>query len=360
VIDTGIGIPADRHEHVFESFTQADGSTTRKYGGTGLGLAISRQLVELMRGRIGVESEPGKGSCFWFEVSLERDPHQGEVPHRLPERLSGLRVLVVDDNATNRRILREQLRSWGCRPEEAASGRKALAMLAAAPDVDGFDLVLLDMQMPELDGEQTARLIKREQRTASIPLVLLSSLGARASRAEMLRRGFAASVSKPIHQSTLFNVLVEVLALEPQHEWPPEPTGELRQAPALGLRLLLAEDNLVNQKVAIRLLERLGCEVDSVANGREVLVALERSSYDAVLMDLEMPEMDGFAATAEIRRRESHAGTHLPIIAMTAHAMEGDRARCLAAGMDDYVSKPVGVRELSEALLRVRAREVRN
>ena len=335
VRDTGIGIPADRQAAIFDSFTQVDGSTSRRYGGTGLGLTISRSLVRLMGGRIGVESTPGVGSTFWIELPFERQERVPRALRALPSRLRGVRVLAVDDNNTNRVILREQLRAFGCRPEEARSGAEALAALQAAVAVDPFALVVLDMQMPEMDGEQTARAIRGEPAFAGVPLVLLSSMGTRATRQELRAIGFAAVLSKPVRQASLFGALVDVLGrLSEEGSMPSSspPPGGSPGAP-LNLRILLAEDNPVNQKVALRMLERLGCRVDAVGNGREAVEALARTAYDVVLMDVQMPELDGLEATAEIRRREATRGGHIPIVAMTAHAMAGDRERCLAAAL---------------------------
>jgi len=343
VRDSGIGIPTSRQEAIFESFTQADGSTTRRYGGTGLGLTICRQLTQLMGGRIGVESEPGRGSTFWVELPLPKQQAALAPRASLPPRLEGLRALIVDDNAVNRRILREQLRSWGCRTEEAAGGQEALGVLAGS-DGDPFGLALLDMMMPEMDGEATAQAIQADARWRSLPLVLLSSAGSRGSREEMRVSGFAAALIKPVRQSQLFDVLGTVLA-----EGKASPKVEKEAAAAvepLGLRILLAEDNSTNQKLALRLLGKWGCRADAVASGQEALDALAQTPYDAVLMDVQMPEMDGLEATAAIRRREAGGGRHIPVIAMTANAMQGDRERCLQSGMDDYVSKPIRPQEL--------------
>jgi len=347
VRDSGIGIPQDRQEAVFESFTQADGSTTRRYGGTGLGLTICRQLTHLMGGRIGVESEPGRGSTFWVELPLSK---QGAAPTARvapPPRMEGLRALIVDDNAVNRRILREQLRSWGCRTEEASGGREALDLLAGA-GADLFGLALLDMMMPEMDGAETARLIRADARWRGIPLVLLSSAGHRGGAAELRGGGFAAALVKPVRQSQLFDALAGVLA-EGQAAPKVEQAKGAAAVEPLGLRILLAEDNSTNQKLALRLLGKWGCRADAVANGLEALAALAQAPYDAVLMDVQMPEMDGLEATEAIRRREGGTGRHVPIIAiiaMTANAMQGDRERCLESGMDDYVSKPIRPQEL--------------
>ena len=343
VRDSGIGIPESRQEAIFESFTQADGSTTRRYGGTGLGLTICRQLTHLMGGRIGVESEPGRGSAFWVELPLPKQPAAPAPPASLPPRLAGLRALIVDDNAVNRRILREQLRSWGCRTEEAAGGREALDILGGA-DGDLFGLALLDMMMPDMDGEETARAIRADARWRGIPLVLLSSAGSQGGRAEMQESTFAAALVKPVRQSQLFDVLTAVLA-----EKKASPKVQKEAAAAvepLNLRILLAEDNSTNQKLALRLLGKWGCRADAVASGREALDALAQAPYDAVLMDVQMPEMDGLEATAAIRRREAAGGRRIPVIAMTANAMQGDRERCLQSGMDDYVSKPIRSQEL--------------
>jgi signal transduction histidine kinase/CheY-like chemotaxis protein len=345
VRDTGIGIPAARQAAIFESFTQVDGSTTRKYGGTGLGLTISRQLVALMGGEIGVESTPGAGSCFWFELAFE--PAAAAVaPLPAPiDRLRGLRVLVVDDNATNRTIVRETLRAWGCRPEEAASGAAALAALSAAA-VDPFALVILDMQMPDMDGAETAERIRAEARFADLPLVLLSST---AALRDSNPTPFAAALAKPVRQAALLRTLREVLG--GRDEGRSRPTASTMPAPLDSPQVLLAEDNAVNRAVAVRMLQKLGCRAEAVETGREAVAAVARKDYDLILMDVQMPEMDGFEATAEIRRR-ANGGRRTPIIAMTAHAMEGDRERCLAAGMDDYVSKPMSIAALAEALAR--------
>jgi CheY-like chemotaxis protein len=350
VRDTGVGIPPDRQQLIFESFTQVDGSSTRRHGGTGLGLTICRQLVQLMRGSIGVESVPGQGSTFWVRLPLERQKTV-EVARVAPPVLRGMRILVVDDNATNRLILREQLRAWGCRTDEVGSGDEAIAALRRAVEDDPFRAVILDMQMPEMDGQTTARLIRRNPRLAGTPLVLLSSIGAVRGGIEAVRAmGFDAGLSKPVRQAQLCDTLVEVLAGQAEERTvvrvPATPI-----APDAPLRALIVEDNSVNQKVAETMLETLGCQCDSVGNGLEALDALNRTFYDVVIMDVQMPVMDGIAATKEIRRREAD-GSHIAIVAMTAHAMQGDRERCLASGMDDYVAKPVSREAFRQALSR--------
>jgi two-component system sensor histidine kinase/response regulator len=350
VRDTGIGVRRDRQAAIFESFTQADGSSTRRYGGTGLGLAICRQLTALMDGEIGVESEPGEGSTFWVRLSLEKQPLAADAPSPVPRAITGLHMLIVDDNPTNRLILRKRLSSWGVRAEEASSGPQALAMLRAGVERDPFHLVLLDMQMPGMDGEQTALAIKTDARLATIPLVLLSSLGAQ-EETPLRTKGFAVSLTKPVRQASLLNTLMEVMAGPDEGEVSRPAARPLGAETHLGLRVLVAEDNQINRKVAVRMLERWGCRTDAVANGRQALDALAREAYDLVLMDVQMPEMDGFEATAEIRRREA-GGRRLPVIAITAHAMAGDRERCLAADMDDYLAKPISAGELFQKLVR--------
>ncbi len=354
VSDTGIGIPAERQTAIFDSFTQADGSTTRKYGGTGLGLTITRQLVEMMAGKIGVQSEPGKGSTFWMEVPFEKQTLTQFEPKALPFQIWGRRVLAVDDNSTNRRIVEEQLRAWGLRAETAESGEAGLERLLAAA-ADPFALLLLDMQMPEMDGLELAEAVRNDPRLAALPIVLLTSMSLTGRAEEVERLHIAACLSKPVRQSQLCNTLLEVLGDHvPAAEHEPASARVAADAtPAVPpLRVLVAEDNSINQKVALRILGRMGVRADAVANGVEALEALTRIPYDLVLMDVQMPEMDGFEATAEIRRRERVTGHHLPVIAMTAHAMQGDRERCLEAGMDDYVTKPVREQLLAVTLLK--------
>jgi PAS domain S-box-containing protein len=352
VRDTGIGIPPERLDRLFLSFSQIDASTTRRYGGTGLGLAISQRLTELMGGRISVTSEVGRGSEFRFtiRVPVAEVPVTGRRDLRgVQPSLRGKVVLVVDDNATNRRIVTAHLDAWGARARATGSPVEALAWIRAD---EQFDVGILDMHMPEMDGVTLARAIREHTSGEALPLVLFTSLGRREARAES--EGFAAYLHKPIKPSQLFDALVSVLAESPAHarergaagsEFDPEMS--LRHP----LRILLAEDNIVNQKVALRLLGQMGYRADVAANGLEVIDAVERQTYDVVLMDVQMPELDGFEASREINRR--WPGEHRPrIVAMTANAMQGDRELCVAAGMDDYVAKPIRVQELVAALER--------
>ncbi|MCW3058593.1 MAG: domain S-box [Capsulimonas sp.] len=345
VRDTGVGIAPARQAAVFESFTQADGSTTRKYGGTGLGLTICRQLTELMGGAIGVESALGQGSVFWLELPLTKQPYAPLTEQDMPRSLAGRRVLIVDDNATNRTILREQLRSWSCEPIVAESGQASLELLTST--TEPIDLIILDMMMPEMNGQETADAIKNDPKFAAIPIVLLSSSNLIGNGAEMARRGFTASLMKPVRKSSLFDALMTALdtsvdAGHPRLQF----TKTIEGRAPIGLHILLAEDNAINQKVAIRMLEKMGCRIDAVGNGLEAMAALVQIPYDLVLMDIQMPEMDGFEATTQIRARENGTGRRTPIVAMTAHTMSGDRERCLLAGMDSYVGKPIKPAEL--------------
>jgi PAS domain S-box-containing protein len=343
VRDTGIGIEPALRPRLFQSFVQADGSASRRYGGTGLGLAISKRLVSLMGGAIDVESRPGHGSTFWFTVRFARQP-PGAVAVPAPRtRLAGRRVLVADDNATNRAILKHQLGYWGMRTTAVESGAKALAALRqAAAAGAGYDLAIIDMKMPEMDGLALARAIRAEPALAEVRLVLLTSFGQRGHGAEASRIGIAAYLTKPVDEGDLHDCLVEVMDEGRPKESPRLVTRHTlrEQRPPIAARVLVAEDNEVNQKVAVRILEKLGYRVEVADNGREALMACERTRYDAVLMDGQMPGMDGYEATRRIREREG-GGPRLPIIAMTASAMKGDREKCLEAGMDDYVSKPV-------------------
>ena len=358
VKDTGIGLTPEQTSRLFRSFSQADTSTTRRYGGTGLGLAISKQLVNLMDSEISVESGPGVGSTFSFSLTLPKQP-AGEIEEP-PSRaiLRGLRALIVDDNATNRRILLEQLSSWKMENAEAENGADALEELrAAARRGAPYDLALLDMQMPEMDGMQLARKIKDDPAISPTRLAILTSVGRRGDGEEAKKAGIEAYLTKPARQSDLFDAIAAVMG-DPKEE---DGAGEarlvtrhsLRERKAGGReRLLVAEDNLVNQTVARRMLENLGYRVDVVANGLEAVGALSRTRYGAILMDVQMPEMDGYEATAEIRARETGQEYRTPIIAMTANAMAGDRENALSAGMDDYVPKPVKAEELGAVLER--------
>jgi two-component system, sensor histidine kinase and response regulator len=368
VQDSGIGIPLETQKRLFQAFSQADGSTSRKYGGTGLGLAISKQLVTLMEGQIGVESEPGKGSTFWFTAQLEKQT--GEVVTRHASALDRLdmRVLVVDDNHTNRQILRNQIGAWKIQVGSAASGDEALDRLrAAVGEGQPYDVALLDVQMPEMDGFTLAAAIKGDPALADTRLIVLTSMGHALSSAELKQLGIEAYLVKPVKQSRLLDCLVrEVRSGEkvestaggpaPLATSPPSPSKvepEFKKA-----RILLAEDNFINQKVALAQLRRLRYRADSAANGREVLKALQRISYDLILMDCQMPEMDGYQTSQAIRQWEMRSDSPCPwtapvhIIALTAHALRGEREKCLTAGMDDYLCKPLRQAELQAALER--------
>jgi CheY-like chemotaxis protein len=365
--DTGIGIPSDRLTRLFHSFSQVDASTTRRFGGSGLGLAICKKIVEAMGGRIGVESQAGRGSTFWFTLALEV---QAEDAKRERERLAAgvrdQRILVVDDNATNRRVACAHLGAWGFQFEEASTPNEALDRLrTAAARGQPFLAALLDYQMPEMDGIELGRRIKADAELRATHLLLLTSVG-HLGHSEIARSvGFARYLTKPIKPSFLFDALIgsmcgagSVGTAEPGADAPPGPAGAGPLAGDRALRILVAEDNVVNQRVALRTLERQGHRAVAVGNGVEVLRALELAPYDLILMDCQMPEMDGFEATREIRRREP-PDRRIPILAMTANALQGAREECLAAGMDDYIAKPVRPRDLAAALERwLRPREV--
>jgi CheY-like chemotaxis protein len=356
VRDTGIGLSAEHMSRLFQSFSQADSSTTRKYGGTGLGLAISRRLAQLMGGRMWAQSEgPGKGSTFSFSIKV---PIAQMAPARSrdfvgaqPE-LQGKRVLVVDDNATNRRILALQTAKWGMQSRDTESPLEALRWLEAG---ETFDLAILDMHMPEMDGLSLARQV-RERRPA-LPLVLFSSLGRR--EAGDTDKLFSAYLAKPIRQSQLFDTLVGLLVKDfaPKAAAPSKSQLDPTMAARHPLRILLAEDNVVNQKLAMRILQQMGYRADLASNGLEAVESVERQTYDVILMDVQMPEMDGLEASRRITAKWS-ADARPRIVAMTANAMQGDREMCLAAGMDGYLTKPIRVDQLVETLNNVQQRGI--
>jgi signal transduction histidine kinase/DNA-binding response OmpR family regulator len=378
VKDTGCGMPADKLDILFDPFTQADSTTTRKFGGTGLGLSISKQLCEMMGGQIGVESKEGKGSTFWFTACLNKQPPGREMEITTPDDVSlkGLRILAVDDNATNRRVVAGLLSPWECRHEEVSDAKTALDRLrAAAASGDPFRIAILDMVMPEMDGETLGRIIKDDPALRDTVLVMMTSIGTRGDAGRFEKAGFSVYLTKPVKRSQLFNCLMTAIGRKPSGQTSPDriiTRHTVAEKSKQKTRILLAEDNIINQKVALKVLEKLGYRADVVANGLEALKALEMIPYDMVLMDVQMPEMDGLEATREIRKREkliaqkkdagfsdelsalsfqhSARSKHIPIIAMTAHAMEGDRKMCLKAGMDDYLTKPIRPGKFGETI----------
>ena len=353
VEDTGIGIAPGAQTALFQPFTQADASTTRQYGGTGLGLAICDRLVTLFGGVIGVESTPGQGSTFWFTLPLEKSaaPHPMS-PEALPN-VEGLRVLCVDGNETHRKLLQLQLQSIHICVDTRTDGSSALAQLRLAHSQGTpYDLVISEAAMPSMDGFMLAQALQEETDLPPTPIILLGSIGQRDRQRAVQHADIDAYLTKPVRQLQLYECIAKasgrmISSTSPSLAADHGPTDA--QA-ALQINVLLAEDNIVNQKVAARMLGKLGCRIDVVGNGEEAIEALDRMAYDVVLMDCQMPVMDGYSATHIIREREATTGAHLPIIAMTANALMGDRERCLQAGMDDHVSKPVKLEELLEVL----------
>lgn len=358
IADTGIGVPADKQAKIFAPFEQADGSTTRRYGGTGLGLAISVKLVELMKGSIWIESpwlsdwraEGGPGSAFHFTAQLEAATRRVSVLE--PGSLEGLAVLVVDDNLTNRLILRETLFQWGMKPVCADSGKAALAALAGAQkDAKPFGVVVLDGQMPGMDGFTTAETIRQHPEYAATKIIMLTSSGSQGDGERCAKLGIQGYLLKPVKSSELFAAICTVMGTKPDAPAsPPVVTRHSVREARKNLKILVAEDNKVNQRLVLRLLEKVGHSVELANNGREAVDMVDQGVFDVVLMDLQMPELSGLEATAEIREHETRAGTHVPIYALTAHAMKDDRERCLAAGMDGYLSKPIQPQELYKLL----------
>jgi PAS domain S-box-containing protein len=360
ILDTGIGIPSDRLNALFTPFTQVDGSTTRKYGGTGLGLAICKQLSELMGGEIGVTSVEGKGSTFWFTARFEKQSPESIQYTETSDAtvytdIAGVRILVVDDNATNRKLMTTLLTQWGCHYEAAIDGNEGLALLhKAVLEGDPFKVALLDHEMPGMDGQELGRRIKADPLLESTLMVMVTSIGQRGDAAILEQIGFDGYLAKPVRQSQLRDCISLVLARKVAIPGTPhQPQGivtryTVAECAERGIRILLAEDNIINQKVAQNMLNKIGCKADVVANGLEAVQALELINYDLVLMDCLMPEMDGFEATQAIRDKESKViNRSVPIIAMTANSMQGDREKCIESGMDDYLSKPVHKEELA-------------
>jgi CheY-like chemotaxis protein/anti-sigma regulatory factor (Ser/Thr protein kinase) len=363
VSDSGVGIPPEKLELIFHPFSQADSSTTRNYGGTGLGLSISARLVEMMGGKMWVESEVGRGSEFHFTARMgtsEKAIEAGTIAP--PEILRGVKVLVADDNRTNRRILEGMLKRWGMNSTAVATGEDALTALSTSLQAgEPYGLVLTDMHMPKMDGFGLIERIRQRPELSTAIIMMLTSAGHRGEAVRCQDLGVAAYLLKPIRQSELREAIARVLGAREQNGAIPLITRySLGDAvdPKAVLHVLVVEDNTVNQRLASRLLERRGHRVTVTANGREAVEALANQTFDLVLMDLQMPKMDGFEATAVIREREMHDGGHIPIIALTANAMKGDRERCLAARMDGYLSKPIVPQELDEILETYLARRI--
>jgi two-component system, sensor histidine kinase and response regulator len=356
VSDSGVGIAPEKIDMIFDSFSQADASTTRHYGGTGLGLTISRCLVQMMGGRLWVQSELGVGSHFHFTVRLITEANRAAVTETLasPSILQAVKVLIVDDNGANRLILHHMVRRWGMNPTSVADGRQALEKLSAAEKSnDAFTLILTDMHMPAMDGFAFVRHLKSSGVVATPAIMMLASSGQRGDAARCKELGIAAYLPKPVRQADLREAVMRVLHAKQEGMALPLVTrytlpdkGELLGS----LRILLAEDNRVNQKIALRMLEKRGHHAVLAANGKEALEALAQASFDLVLMDVHMPDMDGIEATIAIREKEKSTGLHQPVVAMTALAMKGDRERCLAAGMDGYLSKPIDLQQLDDLL----------
>ncbi|MEQ8191712.1 MAG: response regulator [Candidatus Eremiobacterota bacterium] len=356
VSDTGIGISEEQRNRLFKPFSQVDGSTTRKYGGTGLGLVISKKLAEMMGGTIGVESKEGAGSTFWFTAVFEKTIQPEEEFLVITEELKKYRFLIIDDNETNRFILKEYLKTWGCRFDEAPGGIQALVKFYQACEAhDPFEIALLDMQMPEMDGLTLARQIKLSPQLKGTALLLLTSMDRRFDLNNQ-ENVFDACLNKPIKQSNLLNTLLAIIGKQRlQKEESSQDTGVKTEKPLTMAKnkyhVLVVEDNYINQKVALRILNKLGYSADSVGNGKEAIKALGMVPYDIVLMDIQMPEMNGFEATELIRNPASRVlNHHIPVIAMTAHSMKGDREKCMEAGMNNYIAKPVKIDEVAQIL----------
>jgi CheY-like chemotaxis protein len=352
VPDTGLGVPAEKQDRIFEAFSQADGTMARKSGGTGLGLTICQRLTALMQGRIWMESEPGQGSTFHFEIRL--GVQEAPVTRAInvqPAQLRDMNVLIVDDNFTNRRVLEEMLTRWGVRPTAVESGRAALQALQLAKSMGRtFPLILLDGQMPGMDGFTLADTIHRDPALAGSAMIMLTSAGKPGDGARCCEAGIAAYFAKPIRQAELLEGICALLQQSPQKKLEKLVTKHTLRELRNRRRVLLAEDNMVNQKLALRLLEKHGYEVTVAGDGKAALQELLHKSFDLVLIDVQMPEMDGMEATAAIREKEKSSGGHIP---MTAHSLKGDEELCLAAGMDGYVSKPINTTDLFATIDRV-------
>ncbi|MEQ8225171.1 MAG: response regulator, partial [Candidatus Eremiobacterota bacterium] len=354
VTDTGIGIPEACMEKLFQSFSQVDTSTTREYGGTGLGLVISKQLAEMMGGEIGVSSKEGNGSTFWFTARFEKQQKTEKAIYILPEDIKDKRILIVDDNKTNRTVLKEYIKSWGGTSEEASGGVEALGKLyQASAEKKPFEIALLDMAMPEMDGETLGKQIKQAPCLNNIILIMLTSVGKYGDKVHLKKIGFDAYLSKPVKRAQLYNCLLSIVGEKTEEESVKEVSNQniILKESKHKARVLVVEDNQINQKVALHFLHKFGLRGDATANGQEAVTALRTIPYDLVLMDVQMPVMDGLKATRIIRDPDSEVKNHhIPIIGMTAHAMKGDREKCLEAGMNGYVTKPVDPEQLLLAI----------